>query len=134
MINVTVGWQDCAQVVVGEALFIRDDFFGRTFSNDLPTPIAALRPEVDAPVGWFDHIQIMLDDYYCVAMVAQPVQYFQKQIDILEMESGGGLVEDIERAAGIALGKLQRKLDALGFPARKRGRGLTEADVTESDI
>jgi len=37
--------------------------------------------------------------------------------NIVEMEAGGGLVEDVERAAGLALGKFAGQLDALGFAA-----------------
>src|SRR5712692_4305312 len=50
------------------------------------------------------------------------------------VQAGGGLVEDVEGAAGLALGKLAGKFDALGFAAGKRGGGLAELDVAEADF
>src|SRR5207247_10491579 len=53
---------------------------------------------------------------------------------IIEMQSRGGVVEDVERAAGLALGELAGKLDALGFAAGKSSSGLPERDVAEADF
>src|SRR5258708_27374704 len=47
------------------------------------------------------------------------------------MQAGRGLVEDEERAPGVALGKLERELHALRLAARERGRALPELDVAE---
>ena len=43
-------------------------------------------------------------------------------------------VEDVERAAGVALRQLERELDALGLATRQRGRALTQSDVAETDV
>ena len=58
----------------------------------------------------------------------------QQQVDVGEVQAGGRLVEDVERAAGVALGELERQLDALRLAARQRGRALAEADVAEADV
>src|SRR6266852_1234229 len=50
------------------------------------------------------------------------------------MQAGGGLVEDVEGAAGLGLGKRAGELDALGFAAGERGGGLAELDVAEADF
>src|SRR5229473_3229939 len=50
------------------------------------------------------------------------------------MQAGGGLVEDVQGAAGLALGKLAGELDALGFAAGEGGGGLAELDVAETDF
>ena len=50
------------------------------------------------------------------------------------MQAGGRLIEDVQRAAGVAFGQLQREFDALRFAARECGGGLTERDVAEADI
>src|SRR6266851_694809 len=50
------------------------------------------------------------------------------------MEAGGGLVEDVEGAAGLALGKLAGELDALGLAAGEGGGGLAELHVAEADF
>jgi len=40
------------------------------------------------------------------------------------MQAGGGLVEDIQGAAGLTLGEFAGELDALGFAAGEGGGGL----------
>jgi hypothetical protein len=47
-------------------------------------------------------------------------------LDVVEVQAGGGLVQDVERAAGVALGQLQRQLDALRLAARQRGGALAQ--------
>mgnify|MGYP003348179099 CR=1 FL=1 len=51
----------------------------------------------------------------------------------MKMQTCGRLIKDVERAAGIALGQLQRELDALRLAAGERGRGLSQREVTEAD-
>ena len=66
-----------------------------------------------------------------VPVVARKLQTL---VDVGEMETGGGLVEDVERAPGVALGQFQRQLDALRLAARQ-GRGvLSQRDVRQSHI
>ena len=74
----------------------------------------------------------MLDDDHGVARVAQAVQHGEQQIDVLEMQARGRLVEDVERASGVALGEFERELHALRLSARERGGGLAELDVAEA--
>jgi hypothetical protein len=50
------------------------------------------------------------------------------------VQAGGGLVEDVERAAGGALAQLLGELDALRLAARERRRRLAELDVVEPDV
>jgi hypothetical protein len=52
----------------------------------------------------------VLDDDDGVAGVAQLVQHFEQQVNIGKVQAGGGLVQDVERAAGVALAEFERKL------------------------
>ena len=69
-----------------------------------PPPSPPSGPEVDDPVRRLDHFEIVLDDDDGVAALHQLVQHFQKLRHVVEMQPRGGLVQDIERAAGGALG------------------------------
>ena len=51
----------------------------------------------------------------------------------MEVQAGGGLVEDVKGAPGGASRQLLGELDPLRLPARKRGRRLAHLDVTEAD-
>ncbi len=75
----------------------------------------------------------MLDDEDRVAHVHQFVQDVQQFVDILEVQAGGRLVEDVERVAGGATAEFLAQLDALRFAAGERGGGLAEADVAQAD-
>ena len=76
----------------------------------------------------------MLDHQHRVAGVDQPLEDLQEALDVGEVEAGRRLVEDVERAAGGALGQLGRELDPLRLAAGQRRRRLAEADVAETDV
>src|SRR6185437_13113902 len=81
---------------------------GRAFGDDVTPAGAAFRPQIDHPVGGLDDIEIVLDDDDGVAVVAQAMQHRQQHFDVVEMQTGRRLVQNVERAAGIALGQLER--------------------------
>src|SRR3546814_5757959 len=68
----------------------------RPFRHDLPTLVAAFRAQVDDPVGRLDDLQIVFDDDYRVALLDEGVEDFEELAHVLEVEAGGGLVEDVE--------------------------------------
>ena len=66
-------------------------------------------------------------------LLDQLVQHFEQLGDVVEMQAGGRLVENVERAAGGALRQLLGELDALRLAAGQRGRLLADMDVVEAD-
>ena len=76
----------------------------------------------------------MLDDDDGVAGVAQLVQHLQQQLDVVEVQAGGGLVQDVQGAAGVALAQFQRQLHALRLAAAERGGGLAQTDVAQAHV
>ena len=113
---------------------IGGDLFGGAGGDDLPTLVAAFRAEVNHPVGGLDDIQVVFDDDDGVAVIAQPVQDQQQLFDVVEVQAGGGFIEDVQRVAGIALGQFARKLHPLCLAAGERGGVLAQADVREADL
>jgi hypothetical protein len=77
--------------------------------DDPPAAIAAFGSEVDQPVGGLDHVEVVLDHHDRVAAVPQALQHGEQQFDVLEVQAGGGLVEDVERAAGVALRQFEAR-------------------------
>ncbi len=47
----------------------------------------------------------MLDNHYGVAVIPQPVQYRQQVLYVMEVEVGGGFIDDIEGISGILFGE-----------------------------
>src|SRR5690348_4086120 len=110
------------------------DIFGSARGDDPAAVRTALGTQVDDPIGRLDDIEVVLDHEHRVALVDQPVQDAQEETNILEMEARRGLIEDVERAAGVAFGELRRQLHALGFPARECCGALPQVDVAQPDI
>ena len=103
-------------------------------ADDRPAPEAALGAEVDDPVGRLDDVEVVLDDQHGVAGVDQARQHGEQPADVLEVQAGRGLVEDVDGVAGRALGQLGGQLHPLGLAAREGGGGLAEPDVAEADV
>ena len=73
---------------------------GRPLGDDPAAPVAPLGPQVDHPVGRLDDVEVVLDDDHRVALLLEPVEHLQQLADVVEVEPGGRLVEDVERLAG----------------------------------
>ena len=73
---------------------------GDPLAIDPPATAAAFRPEIDHAVGAPDDVEIVLDDDHRVALVDEFVEHVEQLAHVLEVQAGGRLVEDVERAAG----------------------------------
>ena len=91
--------------------------FGRTLGDQFATGGAGLRTEVENPVGRLDHLEVMLDDNHGIAQIGQAVNHLQQFLDIIEVESGCGLIQDVERLSRVRAGQLGGQLDALSLAA-----------------
>ena len=78
--------------------------FRRTCYEDLAAAMASFGAKVDDPVGRPDDVEIMLDHNDGIAVVGQAVEHRKQHFDILKVQAGGGFVENVQRAAGVALG------------------------------
>ena len=135
------GWRGlgCGGVVAGqEAAGVGavdgGDLLGRAMGDDAATALAAFGAHVEDVVGVADDVEVVLDDDDGVAEVGEAMEDFEELANVVEVEAGGGLVEEIEGAAGLALGELAGELHALGFAAGERGGGLAEMDVAEAYV
>ena len=87
------------------------------FGYDQAAFHAAFGAEVDDPVGGLDDVEIMLDHHHAVALFDEAVEDFEEFADIVEVEAGGRLVQDIEGVAGGAAAEFLGELHALGLAA-----------------
>jgi hypothetical protein len=82
----SIGWLEHApQVLASIRLLDRGDRFRRSDRHYLAAPVTAFGPHVDDPVRGLDDIEIMLDYYDRVAVIAQAVQYLEQLLDIVEV-------------------------------------------------
>src|SRR5262249_28708333 len=71
-----------------------------------PAVVAALGPEIDDPVRRLDDVHVVLDDHHGVALIDELVQHLEQSPDVREVQPRGGLVEDVQGAAGRATREL----------------------------
>ena len=69
---------------------------------------AGLGAEVDDPVGRLDHVQVVLDHDDRVAQVHQPVEHVEQLVNVVEVQAGGRLVEEVERVGRCWAGPARR--------------------------
>ena len=122
---------------------VRGDCLRCAHRHHFAAGVAAIRAEVDQPVGGTDHIEVVLDHQQRMAGGEQFAQCAQQAGDIVEVQAGGRLVEQKQRAA-LAAGLVQPlargfgqeagEFQALGFAARQGRHRLTEPQIIESDI
>src|SRR5713226_8574475 len=126
--------EDAGEGLAGVGLFGAGDEFGRALGDDAAAAFAAFGAEVDDPVGLLDDVEMVLDDEHGVAEINEALQNGEQFSNVVEVQAGGGFIENVKRAAGLALGKLAGQLNALGFTAGKSGGGLAERDVAEANF
>ncbi len=85
--------------MAGVGLGVGGDFFGGADGDDLAAADAAFGAHVDDPVGGLDDVEVVLDDEERAAAVDEFAEGGEELGDVVEVEAGGGLVEDVEGAA-----------------------------------
>lgn len=84
-------------------------------------------------VGDLDDLGLVLDDEDGVALVAQPQEQVVHAPDVVRVQPGGRLVEDV-RDVGERGTEVADHLHALGLAAGERAGGPVEGEVAEADL
>jgi hypothetical protein len=111
--------QDGGKPVAGVAGWVGGDLFGGAGGDDLTAAAAAFGAHVDDPVGRFDDVEIVLDDEEGAAAFDELAEGGEEFGDVVEVEAGGGLVEDVQGAAASLGGSFVCRA-AVGDAARGR--------------
>jgi hypothetical protein len=114
--------------------FDAGDELGSSFRNDEAATRAAFGTHVDDPVGGLHHVEVVFDHDDAVALVDQRLEHQQQFPDVLEVQAGRRLVQNVDRATGLPLLKFRCQLHPLGLAAGERRSRLSEPDVAEADI
>lgn len=110
-----------AQVLSGIGGIALGNLFGCSTRYELTATVAAFGTYVDKVVGTFDNLHIMLDDKDGVSARDECVERLHQSLDIVEVETRGGLIEDEEGGFGLLEAEVVGELHALVFTARKGG-------------
>ncbi len=74
------------------------DLFGRALRHHVSPLFASFRAEVDDPVGGLDHVEVVFDDEHAVAVFHEPVQHGEQFLDVVEVQAGRRLVQQVQRS------------------------------------
>ena len=94
-------------------------------------PASPFRTQVDEVIRYFDHIQVVLNDYYGIPGIYKPVQDLNQLVHIGKMQAGGGFIQDVEGLSRASLGQFGGQLDTLGFPSGELGGWLAQLDIAQ---
>src|SRR5216683_3943939 len=109
--------KQAGQRLTGVGLLRSGDDFWSTLRHDPTAAFAAFRTKVDDPVGLFDDVEVMLDDQHRVAKRNQSLEHIQQFANVVEVQTCGGLIKNVQSTPRLALRELTRELDALRFTA-----------------
>ncbi len=84
------------QELSGKACLAGSYFFRSSGYNKITALVAAFWTEVDDIVGTLDDIQVVLDHYQRMAPFYQGIEGMEQALDVVEVKTGGRLVEDEE--------------------------------------
>jgi len=101
----------------GVGMFHFGNLLGGAFCNYFPSFVASFGADIDNPVAVFYDVEIVLYDNDAVPFIDEFPQNFKQVLDILEVQAGGRLVENVEGFTGLYFSKFGRELDALCFAA-----------------
>src|SRR2546421_2590798 len=114
-VGIAVEGKNAGEGLAGVGLFGASDEFGRALGDDAAAAFAAFGAEIDDPVGLFDDVEVVFDDENGVAEVNEALQDIEQFSYVIEVQAGCWLVENVERAARLALGEFAGQFDALGL-------------------
>ena len=97
-----------------------------------PPAFAAFRAEIDDVVGRLDHVEVVLDDEQRVARFEQLPERGEQLRDVVEVQTGRRLVEDVQQPLAAVRRQMRGDLDPLRLAARQRRRRLAEPQVARA--
>src|SRR6266436_1343964 len=102
------------------------NLFRSSLGYNLAAAIAPFGSHVDHPICATYDIEVVLDDQDTSAVLDQPLEGGQQFGNVVEVQAGGWLVKDVQRATAGCLCKVRRQLHALGFTTAQRGGRLSQ--------
>ncbi len=110
-------------------------YFGRCAGGeDSTATTSALWSHINDVVGLTDDVEVVFDDYDRIAAVYESAQHIHQYADVLEVQARGRLVEDEYGVPCVFLGQFGSQFHALALTAAECCGGLSELDVSESDV
>ena len=88
------------QPLSGEGDLGFDDVFGSALGDEFAAAVAAFWTHVEEVITAFDDVEVVFDDEDGVALLYETLEHLEETSDVVEVETSGRFVEDVEGTAG----------------------------------
>ena len=76
----------------------------------------------------------MFNHHDCVAEIHQSLEHVEQMPHVVEVQAGGGFIEQIKRLARLPFAQFFGQFDALRFAARESGGRLAQMNVAQAHL
>jgi len=97
----TIQIENAGESLSGIGFLVAGHLFRRALSHDAASGFATFGAEIDNPIRLLNHVQVVLNDEHSITKVHEAIQDVQKFLNVVKVQAGGGLVQDVECAAGL---------------------------------
>src|SRR6185436_121275 len=110
------------------------DLLGRAGCDETTTFLSPFGPEIDDPVRCLDDIEIVLDHQQTMTGLNQLAEGGQQFGDVVKMQAGCRLIEDVQHAIAGMRREMRGDLDSLRLTTGQRRCRLSETQITKADL
>src|SRR5437763_69981 len=93
------GAQNPAEILACGAALCARNGFGPALGDNFAAGLAALGSKINDLIRSFDDVEVVFDNQQGIARGAQLEKYFEQLGHIMEVQTSGRLIKNIERAA-----------------------------------
>lgn len=106
-------FQHLVDIIAGIGPVCFCNFLRSPAGNDSSSAVSSFRSHINDIIRRLYNIQIMFDDHNAVSPLYQLLKDLRQLADILKMQTGCGLIQDVNSLSRGSSGKLRRQLDSL---------------------
>src|SRR5262245_55758031 len=100
-----------------------------TYRHNRSTAFPTLGAEVDDIITAFDHLEVVLHHHHGVPLIDQAIEHSYERPHVVEMQTRGRLIEDVENVARIFFPQLSGDLEALGLASGEGIGWLAQSNI-----
>src|SRR5688572_21459951 len=128
--------QRLRNVAAGVAGFDLSDFLRPAHCDQASTGLARFGSEIDDPVSRENYVDVVFNDYHCVAGIEEALQHGEQFPHFPTGQTCGRLIQDVHAVAALLAraDQLPSDLEPLRLAAGQRGCGLPQSQVAKPHL
>ena len=113
----------------------------RTAGHDATAACAAFGTEIDQPVCFGEHLEVVFDHEHRGTALHKPVHHLEQALHVRHVQADGGLVQQVQRLwtpdgrrLALHAGEFRHEFDALGFTTRECRAWLAQTQIAKPHL